>query len=71
MRQKVTSSHKGQFVRGGAGGLVFNGSQHAVQAQGAQLIQGVFAQHGDRSFGWGLWVGVSGSSRGRARSRAQ
>ena len=46
---------EGQFGRGGSAGLVLQGMHHAVQAQDAQLVQGVFVEHG-----WcrpSAWVG--------------
>jgi hypothetical protein len=43
-----------QFGGGGAGGLLLDGADHAVQAQALQLVQGVFVQHGSVFLlGWG------------------
>src|SRR5664279_334297 len=58
-----------QRAGGGAGGLLLDGTDHAVQAQALQLVQGVFVQHRRCLLQW--WGWVSGSSRERARSRAR
>ena len=46
---------EGQLGRGGAGGLVGQRVHHAVQAQAAQLVQGVFVEQGGFSFVGGQW----------------
>ncbi len=56
LHQQRQSLVEAQAGGGGAGGLLLDGAHHAVQAQAAQLVQGVFVQHGSISFGGG-WVG--------------
>ena len=50
--QQRQALFKGQLAGGDVGGGVAEGSDHAVQAQGAQLVEGLFVEHGC-SFGVG------------------
>ena len=44
--QQRQALFKGQLAGGDVGGGVAEGSDHAVQAQGAQLVEGLFVEHG-------------------------
>ncbi|TSE21191.1 hypothetical protein Taqua_02313 [Tepidimonas aquatica] len=67
LHQQRQALFKGQFAGCDVGGRVTQSGHHAVQAQGAQLVEGLSVEH--RVF-LRSWHCLSGSSPARARSRA-
>lgn len=51
LHQQRQALFKGQLAGRDVGGRVAEGGHHAVQAQGAQLVQGLFVEHGSSLLG--------------------
>jgi len=66
LHQQRQALIEGQRLGGVLGGGVGERGDHAVQAQAAQLVQGVLLQHGDLGVGFGCGGG-RGGGRGVGR----